>query len=42
LSDRADPVPDEIRDEAAQHYDEPALGALVIAIATINAWIASM
>ena len=38
LSDRADPVPDEIWDEAARHYDEPALGALVIAIATINAW----
>lgn len=38
LSDRADAVPDEIWDEAARHYDEPALGALVIAIATINAW----
>jgi AhpD family alkylhydroperoxidase len=38
LSDRADPVPDEIWNEAAQHYDEPALGALVIAIAAINAW----
>ena len=38
LSDRADPVPDEIWDEAARHYDGPALGALVIAIATINAW----
>jgi AhpD family alkylhydroperoxidase len=38
LSDRADPVSDEIWDEAARHYDEPALGALVIAIATINAW----
>jgi AhpD family alkylhydroperoxidase len=38
LSDRADPVPDEIWDEAARHYDEPALAALIIAIATINAW----
>lgn len=38
LSDRADAVPDEIWDEATHHYDEPALGALVIAIATINAW----
>jgi AhpD family alkylhydroperoxidase len=38
LSDRADPVPDEIWQEAAHHYDERALGALVIAIATINAW----
>ncbi|HLI21529.1 MAG TPA: carboxymuconolactone decarboxylase family protein [Stellaceae bacterium] len=38
LSDRADPVPDEVWNEAARHYDEEALGALVIAIATINAW----
>ncbi|MGQ0776884.1 MAG: carboxymuconolactone decarboxylase family protein [Pseudonocardiales bacterium] len=27
LSDRADPVPDEIWDQAARHYDEPALAA---------------
>jgi alkylhydroperoxidase family enzyme len=38
LSDRTDPVPDEIWEEAARHYDEPALAALVITIATINAW----
>src|ERR671938_1432836 len=38
LSDRADPVPDEIWKEAARHYDEPALAALVIAIANINVW----
>ena len=38
LSDRADPVPDEIWEEAARHYDEPALAALVIAISTINVW----
>ncbi len=38
LSDQADPVPDEIWDEAARHYDEPALAALIIAIATINVW----
>jgi AhpD family alkylhydroperoxidase len=38
LSDRPDPVPDEIWDEAARHYDEPALAALVIAIANINVW----
>jgi AhpD family alkylhydroperoxidase len=36
LSDRADPVPDEIWDEAARHYDEPALAALIIHIALIN------
>ena len=38
LSDQADPVPDEIWDDAAAHYDEPALAALVIAIANINVW----
>ncbi|MGB6162405.1 MAG: carboxymuconolactone decarboxylase family protein [Pseudonocardiaceae bacterium] len=38
LSDRANPVPDEIYDEAAKHYDEPALAALTIHIALINTW----
>jgi len=38
LSDRADPVPDEVWDEAARHYDEPALAALIIEIASINVW----
>ncbi len=38
MSDRADPVPDPIWDEATRHYDETALSALVIAIAAINAW----
>ncbi|MGH4013646.1 MAG: carboxymuconolactone decarboxylase family protein [Pseudonocardiaceae bacterium] len=36
LSDRADPVPDEIWDEAARHYDEQALAALILSIATTN------
>ncbi len=36
LSDRADPVPDEIWAEAARHYDEQALAALVVNIALIN------
>jgi len=36
LSDRADPVPDEIWDEAARHYDEPGLAALILMIATTN------
>jgi AhpD family alkylhydroperoxidase len=36
LSDRADPVPDEIWDEAARHYDERALAALILSIATTN------
>jgi AhpD family alkylhydroperoxidase len=38
LSDRSDPVPDEVWDEAADHYDEPALAALLISIASINLW----
>jgi len=38
LSDRPDPVPDEVFEEAARHYDEPTLGALIIEIALINFW----
>jgi alkylhydroperoxidase family enzyme len=38
LSDREDPVPDEVWNEAARHYDEPALAALVIAISATNVW----
>jgi AhpD family alkylhydroperoxidase len=38
LADRPDPVPDEVWDEAARHYSEPQLAALVVAIATINAY----
>jgi AhpD family alkylhydroperoxidase len=38
LNDRPDPVPDEIWNEAARHYDETALGALVMAIGAINLW----
>ncbi len=38
LSDRPDPVPDEIWDEAVRHYDQATLSGLVIAIAMINAW----
>jgi AhpD family alkylhydroperoxidase len=36
LSDRADPVPDVIWEEAARHYDETALAALILSIATTN------
>ena len=38
LSDRPDPVPDEIWNEAVRHYDERALAALLIAIAGLNVW----
>lgn len=36
LADRPGPVPDEIWDEAARHYDEQGLAALVLMIATTN------
>jgi AhpD family alkylhydroperoxidase len=36
LADRPDPVPDEIWDEAARHYDEQGLAALLLWIATAN------
>lgn len=38
ISDRSDPVPDEVWEQATEHYDEQALAALVIEIASINAW----
>ena len=36
LSDKDDPVPDDIWEEAARHYDEKALAALLVSIATTN------
>lgn len=36
LSDRADAVPDEIWNEAAAHYNEQQLAALILMIATTN------
>jgi AhpD family alkylhydroperoxidase len=38
IADRPDPVSDQVWDEAARHYDEAQLGALVLSIASINAW----
>jgi AhpD family alkylhydroperoxidase len=38
LNDRADAVPDETWKEAARHYDETALAALVLSIGVINLW----
>lgn len=38
IADREEPVPDTIWNEAARHYDETALAALVVEIATINVW----
>ena len=36
LSDRPDPVPDEVWNEAARHYDERGLAALLLMIAVTN------
>jgi alkylhydroperoxidase family enzyme len=38
LCDRANAVPDEVWQEAARHYTEDGLGALVTAIALANLW----
>lgn len=38
LSDREDPVPDAIWNEAAAHFSESQLAALVLDIALINVW----
>jgi AhpD family alkylhydroperoxidase len=38
LSDRPDPVPDDVWKEATRHHDQATLSGLVIAIAMINAW----
>ena len=38
LADTADPVPDTVWEEAARHYDEQELAALVLSIATVNVW----
>lgn len=38
LSDRTDPVPDEVWSEAAKHFDEQQLATLVLCIANINVW----
>lgn len=37
-ADHAGGVPDEIWEDAAAHYDEQQLGALVLSIATVNLW----
>jgi AhpD family alkylhydroperoxidase len=38
ISDRADPVPDPIWNEADKQFDEAELAALILAIANINVW----
>jgi AhpD family alkylhydroperoxidase len=38
ISDSADPVPDEVFDEAAKHFEEPVLASLILHITLINSW----
>lgn len=38
LSDRSDPVPDDVWNEAKRHYNEPQLVALLLHIAITNVW----
>ena len=38
LSDRENPVADEVWEEAARHYNEQQLGALVMQIGLVNLW----
>ena len=38
LADRTDAVPDDVWNEAAKHFDEQQLAALVLQIASINVW----
>jgi AhpD family alkylhydroperoxidase len=38
VADRGDPVPDEVWEAAAEHFDEAQLGALVLDIGLINLW----
>lgn len=38
LADRPEAVPTDLWEEATRHYDEPALGGLLIEIAAVNVW----
>ena len=38
LADKADPVPDDIWEEATRHYPEKELAALIVSISLINVW----
>jgi len=38
LSDRENPVPDDVYNEAAKHFDEKAMAALLLQISLINVW----
>jgi AhpD family alkylhydroperoxidase len=38
LSDRSDPVPDEVWNEAKRYYNDPQLAAILLHIAVTNVW----
>jgi AhpD family alkylhydroperoxidase len=38
LADKPDPVPDDVWGDAAKHFDEKQLAALLLQIASINVW----
>jgi AhpD family alkylhydroperoxidase len=38
MADQAEPVPDDVWDEAARHFDETQLATLVLSIGLINVW----
>jgi AhpD family alkylhydroperoxidase len=38
LSDRSDPVPDDVWNEAKRHYDEAGLSTLILNIGLVNLW----
>jgi AhpD family alkylhydroperoxidase len=38
IADRPDPVSDELWERVTEHYDEQAIAALIIEIASINVW----
>ncbi|MFE2288755.1 carboxymuconolactone decarboxylase family protein [Streptomyces sp. NPDC059443] len=37
-ADTSNAVPDEVYEEAAKHYDEQQLAALILSISTVNLW----
>jgi AhpD family alkylhydroperoxidase len=38
IADQPDPVPDAVYAEAAAHFDEQALAAIILSVATVNLW----
>ncbi|KNX38260.1 carboxymuconolactone decarboxylase family protein [Luteipulveratus halotolerans] len=38
IADSSDPVPDEVWEQATQHYDEEGLAAIVMHVAMVNVW----